>query len=238
MNLICIIPARYGSKRLAAKMTLPIKGKAVIQHTYESVIKSDLFSKVIVATDHKDIQKIIRDIGGEAEMTPIELPCGTDRVAYIAKQFNSNDIIINVQGDQPFVTNQMLKDLVKPFVEKRCNTMSTVGVKVPLQTIQDPSNVKVLLDINHQAIYFSRANIPFQLKSVETLNVLHHIGLYAYQNDFLQKITKLPPSPLECAESLEQLRVIENGLKIDVSETVGFPLEINTKKDLDLAEVT
>ncbi|MAJ81743.1 MAG: 3-deoxy-manno-octulosonate cytidylyltransferase [Legionellales bacterium] len=237
MNLICIIPARYGSSRLAAKMTLPIRGKAVIQHTYESALNARLFEKVIIATDHEHIESIITDIGGNVAMTPSELPCGTDRVAFVARQFQDDDIIINVQGDQPFVTKQMLEDLIKPFVENRCDTMSTVGVRVPLDQIQDPSHVKVLLNLHGHAIYFSRANIPFQMKPVPSLNVMHHIGLYAYRNDFLQSITKLPTSSLELTESLEQLRVIENGLKIAVTETIGVPLEINTKKDLDLAQL-
>ncbi|MAH60852.1 MAG: 3-deoxy-manno-octulosonate cytidylyltransferase [Legionellales bacterium] len=235
MKLICIIPARYGSTRLSKKMLLPINGKSVIQRTYESAVQSDLFHQVIVATDHEQILNVIHDLGGEAVMTPSNLPSGSDRVAYVAKSFSKSDVIVNLQGDQPFIKASMLQDLVRPFKELNIDTMSTVGVPIEDFSKLDHSHVKVLVNMKGEAIYFSRANIPFQMQPTPHLNVLHHIGLYAYTQEFLMYYSRLPRTGLEQAESLEQLRVIEHGDPIYVTETQGETLEINTSADIEKA---
>jgi len=222
MKVIAIIPSRYESKRFPGKALADIKGKTMIQRVYEQTQKSDLIDGVYVATDSEAIQKSIQEMGGNVVMTSENCRSGTDRVAEAARtlELGKDDVIVNIQGDQPLLPPECLNDLVQPFFTNPGLTMATLAHTLRDENeINDPNNVKVIIDGNDFAIYFSRARIPFNRDDTKTVQYLKHIGIYAYSNSFLQEFTNLPHSTLEHIEKLEQLRVIESGNKIRVTVT-------------------
>lgn len=240
MKILCVIPARIGSTRLPRKMLATINGQAIIQKTYLAANKCQDFHKVIVATDSDEIATKAREVGAEVILTPTDIQTGSDRVAFVAKELPEYDVIVNLQGDEPFMHPETLSLLIKPFLTDSTVKMSTVGFKLNYEVdYNNPDFVKVIVDKNGDALYFSRAPIPYfrqDRENISNLNVLHHIGLYAYSREFLLEYTTWTPTPLEQAELLEQLRAMENGVRIRVSETPHKTLEINNAKELEQAQ--
>ena len=238
MKILCVIPSRIGSTRLPRKPLSLIQGKPMIQMTYENACRCELLSKVVVATDSEEIAAVIKDIDGNVEMTSSDLKTGSDRVAAVAQKYPDMDVIINLQGDEPFIKPKMLEQLVSPYLNGENPEMATLAYELNMQTeFNSPGAVKVITDVNGNAIYFSRSPIPYPRTTFqENMPIYHHMGLYAYQRNFLLKYTKLPQTPLEMAEALEQLRALEHGHKIRVSLTEARTLEINDPEDLVKAQ--
>jgi 3-deoxy-manno-octulosonate cytidylyltransferase (CMP-KDO synthetase) len=193
-----------------------------------------LLDRVVVATPDQEIVDVVRAFGGEAVLTSALHPTGTDRVAEVAATTTA-DVVVNIQGDQPFVTPEMLEQLVAPFTGASGVLMSTLGA--PIAPDLDPADgnvVKVVCDRNGDALYFSRSPIPYY-RTPGPAPVLHHLGLYAFTRDFLGLYQSLDPTPLEQCEGLEQLRVLEHGFRIRVSRTEAPAIEVNTPGDLAAA---
>ena len=223
------------STRLARKPLLPIQGKPMIQWVYERARLSPLLSHLVVATDSEEIAALVQRIGGEAILTDSNIQSGTLRAAAVAKDYPDVDVVINLQGDEPFIKPSMLEALLQPYLNGEMPEMATLAYPLTKEKYQDPGVVKVITDIHHNAIYFSRAPIPYYRESVAA-PVYNHMGLYAFTRDFLLHYVTLPQTPLDKAESLEQLRVIEHGFKIRVSLTEDRTLEINTQEEYEAAQ--
>jgi len=239
MKIIALIPARFDSKRFPGKALADIMGKPMIQRVYEQATKSNIVDDVYVATDSQKIFSAITDIGGKAIMTGSQCSSGTDRVAEAARtlKLDANDIIINIQGDQPVLQPECLDDLVQPFYDTPGLPMATLANCLDdEEAINDPNNVKVLIDANGYAIYFSRARIPFNRDQKEKVQYYKHLGIYAYSNAFLQEFTKLPKTPLEDIEKLEQLRAIHHGHKIGISVTTFDSPSVDDAVDIAKVE--
>ena len=205
--------------------------------TYLRAKQCSILSQLVVATDNHEIKALIEEVGGDVLMTDSTVKTGSDRVAIAAEAFPDMDIVINLQGDEPFIRPDMLTELVRPYLSGENPVMATLAYDLNYPSeYEDPNIVKVIIDQQRYAIYFSRAPIPHIRQTGEKLPVLHHMGIYAYQRDFLLNYTKWPQTPLEKTESLEQLRAIENGYKIRVSKTEHRTLEINTAEELEKAQ--
>ena len=243
LKFIVVIPARYASTRFPAKPLALLGGKPVIQHVYEQV--SGVVENVVVATDDERIYSAVEGFGGRAVMTSTNHKSGTDRCweAY-QKQGEEYDVVINVQGDEPFIAHSQLRAIMACFEDETTDIATLVkpfAKEDGIEALENPNSPKVVLDKQSRAIYFSRSVIPY-LRGVEREQWLEkhtfykHIGMYAFRTDVLRQVTSLEQSPLELAESLEQLRWLENGYKIGVGisdvETVG----IDTPEDLQKAE--
>jgi 3-deoxy-manno-octulosonate cytidylyltransferase (CMP-KDO synthetase) len=236
MNILCVIPSRIGSTRTPRKPLLPIQGKPMVQWVYENASRCQILSKVVVATDSEEIAEVIDKINGHVVMTDPNLPTGTDRVACVAEQFPEMEVVINLQGDEPFIKPKMLEQLVSPYLQGERPEMTTLAYPLNKETsYNNPGAVKVITDLKGNAIYFSRSPIPYFRQDVPA-PVYHHMGLYAFRRDFLLSYRDLPQTPLELAESLEQLRVMENGYKIRVCLTEERTLEINTPEEYAQAQ--
>jgi 3-deoxy-manno-octulosonate cytidylyltransferase (CMP-KDO synthetase) len=236
MKILAVVPARYSSQRFPGKPLVMIGERPMVQWVYEAANSCAVFHKVIVATDDDRIVDCVKDFGGEVTLTRADHTSGTDRVAEVAALHPEMDVIVNVQGDQPFVTAEMLQQLVSPYLADKWPDMTTLGC--PLNQDIDYHNenvVKVVCDRNQNALYFSRSPIPFY-RNHSDAPVLHHLGLYAFRKDFLATYATLPPTPLEHCEALEQLRVLEHGYSIRVCQTPSACLEINTPEDLVQAQ--
>lgn len=241
MKIIGIIPARFASTRFPGKPLAEISGKPMIQWVYERTSK--VFENVYVATDDGRIHKAVVAFGGRVVMTSTEHQSGTDRCAealnIIEKETNSKfDIVINVQGDEPFIQPEQLKKVANCFNDPAVQIATLVKQFSKGEDIFNPNSPKVILNLKKEAIYFSRSVIPFIRKFEKSewqqkYTFYKHIGLYAYRCDVLREITKLAQSPLELAESLEQLRWIENGYRIRVEETDMETLAVDTPEDLE-----
>lgn len=236
MKIVCIIPSRISSTRLARKPLLPIQGKPMIQWVYENAKRCSLLHDVIVATDNNEIADVINNIGGKVALTSADIQTGSERVAAVAEQFKDVDVVINLQGDEPFIKPAMLEKLVAPYLTGDKPEMTTLASPLDLETsYRDAGAVKVVTDMNGNALYFSRSPIPY-FRTQTKAPVYHHKGLYAFRSDFLQLYKTLPQTPLDKAESLEQLRVLEHGYRIRVCLTDGKTLEINTPEEYELAQ--
>lgn len=236
MKILCVIPSRIRSTRLPRKPMLPIQGKPMVQWTYENAKRCKLISELIVATDDNEIADVITKIGGKACMTDPEIPTGSERVAAVAEQYPDMDIVINLQGDEPFIRPSMLEALVAPWLAGESPEMTTLATPLDMKAdYTHPGAVKVITDLHHNALYFSRSPIPY-FRVQTSAPVYHHMGLYAFRRDFLMVYKSLPQTPLELAESLEQLRVLEHGYKIRVCTTQENTLEINTPEEYELAQ--
>lgn len=239
LKIACIIPSRLGSTRLPNKALLPINGVPMAARVMLQAKKCALINKVIVATDSLEIFKVVKDYGGEAVMTDAALATGTDRVAAVAAQLEGFDAIINLQGDEPFIQPAMLDALIQPYLSGESPAMATLAYALKPEDYSRPEVVKVLVDKNGYALYFSRSPIPYlrsTKRALAQLPVYHHMGIYAFKADFLQQFTRLTMGDLELAESLEQLRALENGFKIKVQLVNARTLEINTLQDYELAK--
>lgn len=236
MKILCVIPSRIASTRIQRKPLLPIQNKPMIQWVYENASRCTVLSDVIVATDHEEIAATIQKIGGKTMMTDPHLTTGSDRVAAVAEQYPEMDVIINLQGDEPFIKPRMLEQLVAPYLSGETPEMTTLAHSLDMNTdYNNPGAVKVITDIKGNAIYFSRSPIPY-FRTTENAPVYHHIGLYAFRRDFLMIYKKLAQTPLEKTESLEQLRTLEHGYRIRVCLTEEKTLEINTPEEYALAQ--
>jgi 3-deoxy-manno-octulosonate cytidylyltransferase (CMP-KDO synthetase) len=237
MQILGVIPARYNSQRLAGKVLALIGNKPMVQRVYEAAQNTSVFSKIVVATDSELVFECVRGFGGNVELTSSTHSTGTDRVAEVAARYPEMSVVVNVQGDQPFVTPQMLTQLVAPYLQGESPEMTTLACPLDFQTgYTDPNVVKVLCGQKGQALYFSRSPIPYYRNPVE-VPVYHHLGLYAFRQDFLEIYTKLSSTPIEECEGLEQLRVLEHGYTIRVCQTTKAVMEVNTAEDLVKAQI-
>ncbi|RKY67153.1 MAG: 3-deoxy-manno-octulosonate cytidylyltransferase [Candidatus Latescibacterota bacterium] len=235
-EVVAVIPARYGSRRLPGKPLLDVGGKPLVRWVWERACMAEAVRRVVVATDDPRVAKVVEGFGGEAVLTSPEHPSGTDRVAEVAKGLSA-DFVVNVQGDEPFLDPEVVDQVVERVL-KLDAPMATAAKRLndPKQ-LWDPSVVKVVLDLEGYALYFSRSPIPF-LRDVpeegwlEKAKFLRHIGIYAYRKDFLMTLSGLPPTPLELSEKLEQLRALEHGYKIAVAETEYESFSVDTPEDL------
>jgi len=239
-KIIAFIPSRYESTRFPGKPLALVAGKAMIQHVYERTMSSVHVADTYVATDDERIFYCVQGFGGKAVMTGQTHPSGTDRIAEAALKLGlkDNDLVLNVQGDQPTFDPSCLPDLLKPFQEGPDILMSTLMIRMrEREEIENPNNVKVVTDRKGFALYFSRASIPFYRDTGENQEVYKHLGFYAYPVHFLKVFASLPPGPLESAEKLEPLRALEQGFKVKVEETRFDSIEVDTPKDIEKAEL-
>ena len=235
MEILGVIPSRMGALRFPGKPLADLAGRPLVRWVYEAAAACPLLDRVVVATPDQEIIEAVRSFGGEAVLTSPHHPTGTDRVAEVAATTRA-DVVVNVQGDQPFVTPDMLEHLVAPFAGGDV-LMSTLGAPLgPDVDPADPNVVKVVCDRNGDALYFSRSPIPYY-RTPGPAPVLHHLGLYAFTRPFLEVYRGLAPTPLEQCEGLEQLRVLEHGYRIRVSRTDAPAIEVNTPEDLAAAVV-
>ena len=239
--IIGIIPARFASSRLMGKPLADIAGKSMIQRTYESALSSKLLHKVVVAVDHEKVMEVVKGFGGEAVMTPDDLPSGSDRIAYVAKQLKA-EIIVNIQGDEPFIQGKMIDQAIEPLLFDKDVDVATLVKKIDkVDDLKSPSVPKVVFDYNNFAMYFSRSPIPFvrdaktNLERINSGDIYKHIGLYVYRKKALLKFTSLEQTDLEKIEKLEQLRMLENGMRIKVVVTEFESFSVDTPKDLEVA---
>ena len=240
MKFIGIIPARYASTRFPGKPLAMLGGKPVIQRVYEQVVS--VLGEAYVATDDERIFKAVESFGGRAVMTRSDHKSGTDRIEEAAQKLQTDaDVIINVQGDEPFIQKSQL-ETVKHLFDDPQTQIATLGKPFEsMEAVENPNSPKIVCDINGYAMYFSRSVIPHirgkeQSEWLLNFPYLKHIGLYAYRRNVLAEITKLPQSPLELAESLEQLRWLQNGYRIKVGLTDVETVGIDTPEDLERAE--
>lgn len=236
-TILAVIPARYASQRFPGKPLALINGRPMVQWVYQAAKTCPVFSQVVVATEDERIAEVVRGFGGQVELTSPHHPSGTDRVAKVAERYPEAEVVVNVQGDQPFVTGMMLQQLVTPYLVGRepLPEMTTLACPLSEADYPNPNAVKVICDLNQRALYFSRAPIPYY-RHQGPAPVYHHLGLYAFRRDFLTQYASLTPTPLEFCEGLEQLRVLEHGYSIVVCQTETKVLEINTPEDLEMAQ--
>jgi 3-deoxy-manno-octulosonate cytidylyltransferase (CMP-KDO synthetase) len=226
-----VIPVRYNSSRMLGKPLIPVQGKPLIQRVYERASQSKLLDDLLVATDDQRINDKVKDFGGMVILTSQRPETGSDRVAEVVKNLKC-DLILNIQGDEPFLKPQMLDQLIS-FMQKNKNVqMGTLAMKVKDKDFfENPDRVKVVMDKNGNAIYFSRFPIPFRRRKEKT-DYFEHIGVYAFRKKFLLKYAQMKQTPLEKSESLEQLRVLENGYNIKVLLTKYGSKSVNSCVDL------
>jgi 3-deoxy-manno-octulosonate cytidylyltransferase (CMP-KDO synthetase) len=233
MIIVAAIPARYAATRFPGKLMQMLGNKTIIRHVYDNTVSTGLFNDVFVVTDSDIIYKEIKDSGGKVIMSKKVHESGSDRIAEAIAEMNI-DVIVNVQGDEPFIKKEPLEKLVRLFNDDSIQVASLMR-KISKEEAGNPNNVKVVTDKLGYALYFSRSIIPY--KRDETLNPEYflHVGVYAYKKDVLMNFTKWPQSSLEKIEKLEQLRYLENGIKIKMAETEYNNIAIDTPEDLERA---
>lgn len=238
MKVLGIIPARYASTRFPGKPLIDIQGKSMIQRVYEQALKSETLNKVVVATDDERIAEAVRNFGGEVVMTGATHQSGTDRCAEVSQHLPDFDIVINIQGDEPFINPKQIDLLVSCFNQPDVQLATLIKEIHTEEELFNNNIPKVVTNNKQEAIYFSRHTIPY-IRNAEkeqwlnTHQFYKHIGIYGYTTPVLREITKLNPSTLEMAESLEQLRWIENGYSIQTRITNLETLAIDTPEDLN-----
>ena len=231
MKALCIIPARYASTRLPGKPLKDICGKPMICRVYERAKLAKSVDEVIVATDDERIFRAVESNNGRAMMTRADHKTGTDRLAEVAEKFSDVDVIVNVQGDEPLIESRLIDELIAQFDDAELQ-MATVAVELNDEDeMKNPNNVKVVIDKKNNALYFSRSLIPYP-RNIGKSKVFKHIGIYAYRRNFLLDYAKMPSTPLEESESLEQLRALENGYKIRVIKSNCKFVGVDTEEDL------
>jgi len=238
MKIIAMIPARYSASRFPGKLMKDLGGKTVILRTFEAALSTNLFDEVYVVTDSEVIQKNILDAGGNVIMSKTEHECGSDRIAEAA-EFLDTDIVINVQGDEPFIDKTSLSHLIEVFKEDVNKEIDLASLKVEItnkEDIENPNNVKVITDINNLAIYFSRSVIPFHRDKDISVKYYKHKGVYAFRKQALLDFYKTPMTPLEASEKIEAIRYQEIGKKIKMVETTVEAIGIDTPEDLEKAK--
>jgi 3-deoxy-manno-octulosonate cytidylyltransferase (CMP-KDO synthetase) len=235
MKIIALIPARFGATRFPAKLMADLYGKPLIVRTFLSTVATGIFDEVVVVTDHEEIAQVIRKEGGKVFMSLKEHESGSDRIAEAAAHMEA-DVIVNVQGDEPFQDKRSLQDLVRSFDDHRVEVASMMMTISSESQIQNPNAVKVVVDKDNFSLYFSRSPIPFIRESPSEINFYRHIGIYAYKKELLMAFTQWPKSVLEKAEMLEQLRLLEQGIKIKMVHTDHQAVAIDTPEDLQKAK--
>lgn len=236
MKIAAVIPARIGSTRFPGKPLAIISGKPMIQHVYEKAAACQLIERVVVAADDPAVQQAVQAFGGEVFMTSPDHATGTDRVAEVARTLDA-EIIVNIQGDEPLLPPDAIEKAVRPLVEDERLVLATLKTALlPEDDPHDSNIVKVATDTRGYALYFSRSPIPFNRNESSATQLYRHIGLYVFRRSFLFEYTSLPQTPLERAESLEQLRALEHGHSIFVSETEYYPIGVDTPADINRVE--
>lgn len=229
-----MIPARYAATRFPAKLMQLLGDKTVIRHTYDATVATGLFDEVLVVTDSEIIYKEITATGGRAVMSQYEHESGSDRIAEAAAGMDV-DIIVNVQGDTPFVKKEPLQQLLAQFADPAVQVASMMQVLTSRDDILDPNFVKVAVDRNNNALFFSRSVIPYPRDKAYPSTYYEHIGVYAFRKQALLNFTQWPLSPLEAAEKIECLRYLENGVPIRMIVVDYMGVEIDTPEDLERA---
>lgn len=242
--VIGVIPARFASSRLLGKPLADICGKPMIQRTYESALKANLINELIIAVDDEKVAEAAKNFGAKVIMTPKDIATGSDRIAYVANNIPKADIIVNIQGDEPFIKGEMIDQAIEPLLFDSSIDVSTLAKKIySVAELKASSIPKVVFDYYNFALYFSRSPIPFvrdannYAERLQKADIYKHVGLYVYRRKALKKFTELAPTDLEKIEKLEQLRMLENGMKIKVVVTEFESLAVDTPQDLERARV-
>jgi len=235
VRAVVVIPARMASTRFPGKPLVDVCGKPMIQWVYERASTAKSISRVIVATCDREILEAVIAFGGEAVMTSDKHLSGTDRIAEAVLNLDV-DVVVNVQGDEPLIDPAAIDKVIEPFETETDTVMTSLMAPISHKLALDPNLVKVVVSLSNHALYFSRSPIPYE-RNVEAreqrARIYGHIGLYAYTKEFLLRFSSLEPTPLEIAESLEQLRVLEHGYKIKMVEIADRPMGVDTKEDLE-----
>ncbi|MEO5945200.1 MAG: 3-deoxy-manno-octulosonate cytidylyltransferase [Chitinophagaceae bacterium] len=234
MKIIAMIPARYADTRFPGKLMQILGDKPVIRHTYDATVATGLFDEVIVVTDSEIIYTEIVNAGGNAVMSKQDHKSGSDRIAEVAKEIEV-DVIINVQGDEPFVKKEPLQKLLEQFEDASVQVASLMQVLKSQKEIEDPNYVKVVVDKNMNSLFFSRSVIPYPRDATTPSVYYEHIGVYAFRKEALLNFTNWPMSPLEAAEKIECLRYLENGIPLRMVVVDYMGVEIDTPEDLERA---
>lgn len=228
-----IIPARYGSSRLEGKPLLKANDKPIIQWVWEKASECPLVDRVIVATDDERIFNACKEFGAEVEMTSTEHKSGSDRIAEVASRHPEIGYIINLQGDEPLIEQANIELVIKGVLEDEKADISTLLREIKdEEEAQNPNLVKCVFDVNNYAMYFSRSKIPYERNTGKS-KIYGHLGIYGYKREALFKMTQLPQTTYEMAESLEQLRALQNGMKIKVATVDNIPVGIDTMEDFE-----
>lgn len=227
-----IIPARYGSSRLEGKPLIEVNGKPIIQWVYEKAQQSKIADIIIVATDDQRIYDAVKSFGGNVEMTSSEHKCGSDRIKEVVMRHPEISYIVNLQGDEPLIKPESIDEVAKNVKEDKFADISTLIRKITPDEAENPNLVKCVVDNLGFALYFSRSKIPFERNTGKS-DFYGHLGIYGYKREALIKMTELPQSTYEMSESLEQLRALQNGMKIKTSVVDFIPVGIDTIEDLE-----
>lgn len=239
MKTIAMIPARYSASRFPGKLMKDLEGKPVILRTYEAAVNSQLFDEVFVVTDSDMIYELIQSANGKVIKSLKEHSCGSDRIAEAVENMNV-DIVINVQGDEPFIDKKSLEKLIALFQNDTQREVDLASLMVEMNTIadvQNPNNVKVIVDPNDFALYFSRSPIPYQRDEEIDITYYKHVGVYAFRKEALIEFYHTPVTPLEAAEKIEAIRYSEMGKKIKMIKTDFVAVGIDTPEDLEKAKL-
>ena len=232
MKFLGVIPSRYASTRLEGKSLKDICGHTMVEWVYKRALKSKL-DGVVVATDDERIVDEVKSFGGSVILTRKDHINGTSRIAEVCETYTDYDVIVNIQGDEPLIEPDMINSIIDSFIEDNTIPMSTLKYKLTdMAEIENPNAVKVVTDKNDFAIYFSRSVIPYP-RNLNMDNYYKHVGIYGYKRDFVMEYAKMASTPLELSESLEQLRVLENGYKIKVLETPYKIIGVDTQEELE-----
>jgi len=221
MTAVGVIPARYASTRFPGKPLALIRGVPMIERVYRGCVEASSLDEVRIATDDSRIAEACAAFGAPVEMTRADHASGSDRLAEVAERLDC-EIVVNIQGDEPLIVGYVIDAAVKALREAPSAVLSTLAHRAPREAWDDPNRVKVVTDRNGRALYFSRSAIPFARDPEGEASLLQHVGLYAYRREFLARYAEFAPTPLELTESLEQLRVLENGFEIAVAEIEGW----------------
>ncbi|MES1241122.1 MAG: 3-deoxy-manno-octulosonate cytidylyltransferase [Acidobacteriota bacterium] len=233
-GIIGAIPARYASTRLPGKPLLLIAGRPMIEHVYERASRARGLDRIVVLTDDERIARAVEGFGGEWEMTPAECASGTDRIAHAARRWNAA-AVVNIQGDEPLIDPEVVSRLAVHLADHPEDPVVTLAADAAPEEMGNPNAVKVVLDLAGYALYFSRSPIPFPRQEGGAAP-LKHLGIYGYQREALLRLASLPQAPLERSESLEQLRALENGLRIRVLLAGSASPGVDTREDLERVE--
>lgn len=239
MNVLGVIPARFGSQRFPGKPLAPLGDKTLIQQTYENALRCALFSEIIVATDDGRIFDHVMEFGGNVVMTPVDCPTGSDRIVNVLEQktqlISQYPLVVNIQGDEPYVSSDSFSKLILALRDSDDAVMSTLVTPLnDMVRVMQPSQVKCVRDLNGYALYFSRSLIPSAKGGGWNSSATYfgHIGVYAYRTEFLMKYNSLPSTPLQLAEDLEQLKVLEHGYRIITAVVDEVTIGVDTPEDL------
>lgn len=238
MKIIAVIPARYQAARFPGKLLKDLGGMSVIQRTYEAAVSTELFDQVFVVTDSQLIVEEIHRFDGNVILSKKEHQCGSDRIAEAVEDIEV-DIVLNIQGDEPFIDKESLSSLLDVFKRDKNQETDVASLMTPIKSkeeIENPNNVKVIVDQNHFALYFSRAPIPYSRSTDITTSYFKHVGIYAFRKDALLDFYHSSITPLEAAEKIECIRYLEYGKSIKMVETSKYSIGIDTPEDLEKAQ--